>query len=57
MNDSIISRNKFWNDHSVNGFLYGSNMFKGLQSIYSGVSDDQFIMYLKNIYNYSGNPK
>jgi hypothetical protein len=57
MNQSIEKRNKFWLDFNTNGYLIGENMFKGIKKIYYDISDDQFIKYLKNIHNYTGNPK
>lgn len=57
MNDSVLERNKFWNENSQNGILNGYQMFKGIQKKYSGISDAQFISYLKDIFDYKGNPR
>lgn len=57
VNDSVLERNKFWSDNSSNGYLTGLQAFKGLQKKYTGISDEQFSKYLKNIFNYEGNPR
>lgn len=57
MNDSVLERNNFWKENSLNGIMNGQQMFQGLQKKYSGISDDQFAKYLKDIHGYEGNPR
>ena len=39
MNDAVSLRDKFWEENSMDGFINGEGLFKGLEKIYSGVSD------------------
>lgn len=57
MNDSVVERNKFWKENSLNEFITGQQIFQGLQKKYSGISDGQFSKYLKDIHNYTGDPR
>ncbi len=38
INNSVLLKNKFWVDNSLNGVLNCEQAFNGLQKIYSGVS-------------------
>ena len=57
MNDSVLLRNKFWEENSVDGVLTGEKAFQGLQRIWNGVSDSDFEAYLKEIHQYEGSPR
>lgn len=52
MNDAVNDRDKFWSQCSENGYMTGDSAFKGIQKKYSGISDEQFSKYLKDIFKF-----
>lgn len=54
LNDSVLKRDKFWNDNQLNGKINSERIFAGLQKIYAGITETQLQNYIANVFNYQG---
>lgn len=52
INSAVVQRNNFWAKNSQGGWINGSQLFKGLQELSGGISDEEFTNYLKVIFGY-----
>lgn len=54
MNDAVLVRDRFWEEASIDGYMNAKSLFKGVEKMYSGVSDSDITEYLKVIHKYEG---
>ena len=54
MNDGVLLRDRFWEEANIDGYMNAERLFKGIEKIYSGVSDSDIRDYLRIIHKYEG---
>lgn len=57
LNDSVLMRDQFWAQNNQDGKLTAERMFEGIQKMYSGLSEQHFENYVRNIFGYEGELK